>query len=161
MKKLTILTLALAASLLLSGLAFAGNMDMSHGDMNHGEMKGGDMKGEGAMAPMEAMKSMESNLEMMKADVAAMKDPAKREAAMGSMNKHMMGMHHGMSAMESHAQSSGDAGMQKGMKELNMGMMETMKGMGMMKKDADAAMPMMNGGLDKMESTLDRMKGMM
>ena len=151
MKKIATLALALAATLLLSGLAFAGNMNMNHGDM----------KSDGTMAPMEAMKTMEDNLQMMKGDVAAMKDETKRDDAMAAMGKHMMAMHHGMSAMEAHAKASGDAAMQQSMDELNMGMMDTMRGMGMMKKDMGAAMPMMNGGLDKMQTTMDHMQGMM
>ncbi|OIQ51402.1 hypothetical protein BerOc1_03355 [Pseudodesulfovibrio hydrargyri] len=153
MKKTTTLAVALALTLLFSGLSFA--MDMNHGDMNHGDMKAGDMS-----AP-ESMKAMQGNLDMMKMDVAAMKDPAARQEAMKAMNGHMADMHHGMAGMEAHAKKSGDHKMEASMKQMNKDMMTTMKGMGMMKKDADKGMSMMNEGLDKMEKTMMQMKGMM
>jgi hypothetical protein len=148
MKKTTTLAVALALTLLFSGLSFAM-------DMNHADMKAGDM------APHESMKVMEQNLQMMKKDVAAMKDPAQRQAAMKAMNGHMTDMHHGMAAMEAHAKKSGDQKMEASMKQINKDMMTTMKGMGLMRRDADKAVSMMNQGLDGMEKTMVKMKGMM
>lgn len=148
MKKTTTLAVALAMTLLFSGLAFAM-------DMNHGDMKAGDM------TTHESMQVMRDNLDMMKKDVAAMKDPAQRQAAMKAMNGHMTDMHHGMAGMEAHAKKSGDHKMEASMKQMNKDMMTTMKGMGLMKKDADKGMSMMNEGLDKMEKTMMQMKGMM
>ncbi|AMK10798.1 hypothetical protein [Pseudodesulfovibrio indicus] len=148
MKKVTTATLVLTLTLLVSGLAFA--MDMSHGDMKAGDM-----------TPAQSMKVMEENLQMMKMDVEAMKDPAGREAAMKAMDKHMTDMHHGMAGMEAHAKKQGDAGMQAHMSEMNKEMMTTMKGMGVMKKDADKGMSMMMEGINQMEQTMSKMKGMM
>jgi hypothetical protein len=148
MKKTTTLAVVLAMTLLFSGLAFAM-------DMNHGDMKAGDM------TTHESMQVMRDNLDMMKKDVAAMKDPAQRQAAMKAMNGHMTDMHHGMAGMEAHAKKSGDHKMEASMKQMNKDMMTTMKGMGLMKKDADKGMSMMNEGLDKMEKTMMQMKGMM
>lgn len=149
MKKLTTITMVFALTLLVSGFAFAMK------DMDHGDMKAGDM------SVHESMKVMEDNLHMMKKDVETMKDPAKRKAAMGSMNKHMTDMHHGMAGVEHHAKQNNDKHMQASMKQLNKEMMTTMKGMGVMKKDADKGIKMMNDGIHKMEKTIEKMKGKM
>jgi len=153
MKKFAPLALAFALTLLCSGLALA--MDMNHGDMNHGEMKAD------GMTAHESMEAMEMNLKMMQKDVDAMRDPAARAEAMKSMDRHMTDMHHGMAGMEGHAEKSGNADMAASMKRLNKEMMGTMKGMGLMRKDADKGLSMMRGGLDKMEKTVMKMKGMM
>ncbi len=149
MKKLTAITTALALTLLVSGFAFAMQ------GMDHGNMKAGDM------SVHDGMQVVETNLNMMKTDVETMKDPAQRQAAMSAMNKHMTDMHHGMAAMEGHAKKNHDTGMEASMKQLNKEMMITMKGMGMMKKDPDAAIRMMEEGNMKMEKTLMQMKGKM
>jgi hypothetical protein len=51
--------------------------------------------------------------------------------------------------------------MEASMKQINKDMMTTMKGMGLMRRDADKAVSMMNQGLDGMEKTMVKMKGMM
>jgi hypothetical protein len=158
MKKITTFAVALALTLMLSGLSFA--MDMNHGDMKAGDMNHGDMK-TGEMSGHQSMQAMQENLDMMKKDVAAMKDPAARQEAMKAMNGHMTDMHHGMAGMEAHAKKSGDHKMEASMKQMNKDMMTTMKGMGMMKKDPEKGMSMMNEGLDKMEKSMMQMKGMM
>ena len=149
MKKFTTITMTLALTLLVSGLAFAMQ------GMNHGNMKADNM------SIHESMKVMEDNLAQMKADVETMKDPAKRKAAMGEMNTHMTGMHHGMTGVETHAKKNQDKGMEASMKQLNKEMMITMKGMGVSKKDADKGIPMMMDGIMKMEKTIEKMKGEM
>ena len=90
-----------------------------------------------------------------------MKDAAKRKEAMGSMDKHMTDMHHGMMAVEKHAKDSGNKGMQDSMKQINKDMMMVMKAMGKMKKDPDAAISMMQNGNMKMEKILKKMKSKM
>lgn len=149
MKKFSTIAIALAMTLLVSGFAFATK------DMDHSKMKAEDM------SMHDSMQVIEDNLNMMKMDVEKMKDPANRKAAMGTMNKHMTDMHHGMTAIESHAKKNHDKDMQATMKQMNKEMMITMKGMGMMKKDPDAAIKMMEEGNAKMEKTLNKMKGMM
>ena len=149
MKKFSTIAIALAMTLLVSGFAFAMK------DMDHSDMKASDK----AMTMHESMKVMEDNLNMMKMDVEMMKDPAKRKAAMGSMDKHMTAMHHGMGAVEGHAKKNHDKKMEASMKQMNKEMMITMKGMGKMKKDPDAAIAMMQNGNMKMEKTLKKMKG--
>ncbi len=149
MKKFSTIAIALAMTLLVSGFAFAMK------DMDHSDMKANDK----AMTMHESMKVMEDNLNMMKMDVETMKDPAKRKAAMGSMDKHMTAMHHGMVAVEGHAKKNHDKEMEASMKQMNKEMMITMKGMGKMKKDPDAAIAMMQNGNMKMEKTLKKMKG--
>lgn len=149
MKKLTTITMAFALTLLVSSFAFAMK------GMDHGNMKAGDM------SVHESMKVMEDNLHMMKMDVETMKDPAKRKAAMGSMNKHMTDMHHGMTGVEAHAKKNHDKHMEGSMKQLNKEMMITMKGMGVAKKDADKGITMMMDGIKKMEKTIEKMKAMM
>ena len=149
MKKLTTITMALALTVLMSSFAFAMK------GMDHGNMKAGDMN------IHESMKVMEDNLHMMKMDVETMKDPAKRKAAMGSMNKHMTDMHHGMAGVEAHAKKNHDKHMETSMKQINKDMMTTMKGMGVAKKNADKGIPMMMDGIRKMEKTIEKMKGMM
>ncbi|QJB58455.1 hypothetical protein [Pseudodesulfovibrio sp. zrk46] len=148
MKKLTSITMAFALTLLVSSFAFAMQ------GMDHGNMKAGDM------SVHESMKVMEDNLALMKADVETMKDPAKRKAAMGAMNKHMNDMHHGMAGVEAHAKKNHDKHMEASMKQLNKEMMITMKGMGVTKKDADKGIPMMMDGIHKMENTIQKMKSM-
>lgn len=148
MKKCTTITMALALTLLMSGLALA-MQDHGH---DHGHMKAGDM------GLHESMKVMEDNLHMMKKDVEAMKDPANRKAAMGSMDKHMTDMHHGMAGVEHHAKANHDKHMEASMKQLNKEMMTTMKGMGVMKKDAGKGIKMMMDGINKMEKTIGMMK---
>jgi hypothetical protein len=148
MKKIALFSLTLAMALFVSGFAVAGMNHEGMGGAAHGSMH-------------DNMQVMHENLQLMKQDVQKMKDPAAREAAMQSMNKHMMSMHHGMSGVEKQVKESGNAAMQKSMKKMNMDMMTTMKGMGMMKKDADAAIPMMMDSLEKMESTMNTMQGMM
>jgi hypothetical protein len=149
MKKLTAITTALALTLLVSGFAFAMQ------GMDHGNMKAGDM------SLHDGMQVVETNLNMIKTDVETMKDPAQRQAAMSAMNKHMTDMHHGMAAMEGHAKKNHDKEMEASMKQMNKEMMITMTGMGMMKKDPDAAIRMMEEGNMKMENTLMQMKGKM
>jgi hypothetical protein len=146
MKKLTAITTALALTLLVSGFAFAMQ------GMDHGNMKAKDM------SVHDGMQVVEKNLNMMKADVETMKDPAQRQEAMSAMNKHMTDMHHGMAAMEGHAKKNHDTEMEASMKQMNKEMMITMKGMGMMKKDPDAAIKMMEEGNMKMEKTLMTIK---
>lgn len=148
MKKMTTVTLTLALTLLVSGLAFA--MDMDHGDMKAGDM-----------SVHESMKVMEDNLALMKKDVDTMKDASQRKAAMGAMKKHMTDMHHGMAGVEAHTKMNHDAKMEASMKQLNKEMMITMKGMGLTKKDADKGIPMMMDGINKMEQTVKKMKSMM
>lgn len=169
MKKPTLFALALTLTLSMAGFASAGTMsnsNMDHGNMNHGSMENGSMDHgnmdmQGAGNAHKGMMQMETNLELMKKDVEAMKSPAGRDAAMKAMNKHMMDMHMGMKSVKDHAHSSGNTGMQKSMKRLDKDMMTTMKGMGLMKKDPDQAVPMMMEGLEGMESTVDSMKGQM
>jgi hypothetical protein len=146
MKRLTTITMALALTLLVSGLAFAMQ------GMDHGDTKAA------GMSVHDGMRIVEDNLNMMKADVETMKDPARRQEAMSAMNKHMTDMHHGMAAMEGHAKKNHDTGMEASMKQMNKEMMITMKGMGMMKKDPDAAIRMMEEGNMKMEKTLMTIK---
>ncbi len=149
MKKLTTITMALALTLLMTGFAFAMQ------GMDHGNMKAGDM------SVHDSMQVIEKNLNMMKMDVETMKDPAKRMDAMKTMNGHMTDMHHGMAGVEAHAKKNHDAAMEADMKQMNKDMMMTMKGMGMMKKDPDAAIKMMEDGNMKMEQTLNKLKGNM
>jgi hypothetical protein len=149
MKKLTTITLALALTLLVSGLALAMQ------DMDHGDMKAGDMN------MHDSMKVVEDNLALMKKDVNAMKDEGRRKAAMEAMNKHMTEMHHGMAGVEAHAKKNHDAKMEALMKQLNKDMMITMKGMGVTKKNADKGIPMMMDGINRMEKTTAKMKGAM
>lgn len=148
MKKLTTITMALALTVLMSNFAFAMK------DMDHGTMTAGDMN------VHQSLKVMEDNLHMMKMDVETMKDPAKRKDAMGSMNKHMTDMHHGMAGVEAHAKKNHDKHMEASMKQINKDMMTTMKGMGVAKKNADKGIPMMMDGIHKMEKTIEKMKGM-
>ncbi|MGE4423071.1 MAG: hypothetical protein AB7D39_12300 [Pseudodesulfovibrio sp.] len=148
MKKTTTIALAFALTLLLSGLAFAM-------DMNHADMKAGDM------TMQESMKVMKENLQLMHKDVAAMKAPAGRAEAMKAMDTHMTDMHHGMAGMETNAKKSGNQKMEASMKQMNKDMMTTMKGMGVMKKDADKGMELMMDGINKMEKTMSTMQGMM
>lgn len=148
MKKMTTITLTLALTLLVSGLAFA--MDMDHGDMKAGDM-----------SVHQSMKVMDENLQMMKKDVEAMKAPAQRKAAMSDMKKHMTDMHHGMAGVEAHAKKNHDTGMEASLKQLNKEMMITMKGMGVFKKNPDQGIPMMMEGIEKMEKTVGKMKSNM
>ncbi|QGY41449.1 hypothetical protein GM415_15435 [Pseudodesulfovibrio cashew] len=148
MKKLTTLTMALALTLLVSGFAFAMQ------GMDHSAMKAGDM------SMQDSMKVINDNIAMMKADVETMKDAGQRKAAMGAMNKHMTNMHHGMAGVEAHAKANHDTMMEDSMKQLNKDMMVTMKGMGMMKKDADKGISMMEEGIAKMEKAMHSVKGM-
>jgi|GEM_PF-3520510 hypothetical protein len=179
MKKLTLFALALTLTLSMAGFASAKGMGhgndnggMNHGSMNSGSMDHsnmssdsgmdhGNMNMEGAANAHKGMMQMETNLELMKKDVEAMKSAAGRDAAMKAMNKHMMDMHMGMKSVKDHAHSTGNTGMQKSMKRLDKDMMTTMKGMGLMKKNPDQAVPMMMEGLEGMESTVDSMKGQM
>lgn len=149
MKRLTTITLTLALTLLVSGLAFAMQ------DMDHGDMKAGDM------SVHESMKVMEDNLALMKQDVETMKDETQRKAAMGAMNKHMTDMHHGMEGVKADAKKNHNAKMEAFLKQLDKEMMITMKGMGVTKKDADKGIPMMMDGINKMEKTMEKMKGAM
>lgn len=149
MKKMTTITLTLAMAMLISSFAFAMQ------GMDHGDMKAGDM------SVHESMKVMEDNLALMKQDVNTMKDASQRKAAMGAMKKHMTDMHHGMAGVEAHAKMNHNAKMEASMKQLNKDMMITMKGMGVMKKDADKGIPMMMEGIEKMEATVAKMKGAM
>ena len=149
MKKLTTITLALALTLLVSGMALA-MQGMDHGSMNAGDMN-----------VHESMKAMEDNLALMKQDVQTMKDEGQRKAAMDAMNKHMTDMHHGMAGVEAHAKKNNDAKLEALMKQLNKEMMITMKGMGVAKKDAAQGIPMMLDGIGKMEKTTAQMKGAM
>lgn len=149
MKKFTTITTALALTMLLSTVAFAMQ------GMDHGKMKNGDM------SMHESMMVMEKNLQMMKKDVAAMKNADQRQDAMKSMNKHMTDMHHGMAGAEAHAKKNHDMAMESSMKKMNKHMMTTMKGMGLAKKNVDEGMPMMMEGLNNMEKVLESMKGSM
>jgi hypothetical protein len=158
MKPITTLTLALALTLALGAPALAASTD--HGGMNHGSMDHNAMQAEGPAPSMhDGMKAMEHNLHLMKQDVAAMHDPAARDAAMKAMNGHMTDMHHGMAAVEGQAKASGDGTAQAAMKQMNKDMMTTMKGMGLMKQNPDAAIPMMQDGIRKMEHTMGQLKG--
>ncbi|EGB15141.1 hypothetical protein DND132_1935 [Pseudodesulfovibrio mercurii] len=149
MKKLTTLTLTLALTLLVSGMAFAMQ------GMDHGDMKAGDM------TVQQSIKVMEDNLALMKQDVETMKDETRRDAAMGAMNTHMTDMHHGMAGVEAHAKMSQNSKMDALLKQLDKEMMITMKGMGVAKKDADKGIPMMMDGINKMEKTTAKMKSAM
>jgi hypothetical protein len=163
MKKLATLTIACALTLLMAGFAAAASMDHgSHGDhdtaastMDHGATPTMD-HGAPSAAPSaeEAMQAMQHNLELMKQDVAAMRDPAGRDKAMADMNGHMTDMHHAMAAMDGHAKHNGDTAMQASMKQLNKDMMTVMKGMGAYKKSPEAGIPMMEDGLNRMDSTM-------
>lgn len=146
---MTSISLALALTLLVSSFAFAMK------GMDHGDMKAGDMTAH------ESMKVIEDNLAMMKQDVETMKDESQRKAAMGAMNKHMTDMHHGMAGVEADAKKNHNGKMEAFLKQLNKEMMITMKGMGVTKKDADKGIPMMMDGINKMEKTVEKMKGAM
>ncbi|WP_243545646.1 hypothetical protein [Pseudodesulfovibrio tunisiensis] len=159
MKKITTVFLTLALVAMTAVPAFA-DSHMNHGS-NHGEMSHGTMEKQGAASMHDGMKTMEDNLHMMQMDVDQMKAPEARKAAMASMDTHMADMHHGMMTVEEHASQSGNKDMQKAMKQMNKDMMTTMKGMGMMKKNPDAAIPMMTEGIEKMQKTLTHMKSMM
>lgn len=168
MKKIVMMSAVALLTLCLSGFALAASHaegmnhgTTDHGTMNHGTMDQGAMGHGAGMSMEDGMKGMEHNLMLMKQDVAAMQDEAGRAAAMKAMKKHMNDMHTAMMPVKKHAEDSGNSHMQQSMKQIDMDMMTTMKGMGMMKKDPAKAMPMMNEGIDKMLQTMTKMKGMM
>lgn len=156
MKRLATLTLVCALTLLTAGLAAAAST-MDHGNHGtHGAASSTMDHGTPAAAPSaeEAMQAMQHNLELMKQDVAAMRDPAGRDKAMADMDGHMNDMHHAMAAMDGHAKHNGDTAMQAAMKQLNKDMMAVMKGMGAYKKSPEAGIPMMEDGLNRMDATM-------
>jgi len=158
MKKLTILAVAAALTLLVSGLAVAAS-GMDHGSHGHAEGHGQSTSAPGSMES--GMKTMADNLALMKQDVEKMKDPATRDQAMEAMNTHMTDMHHGMAAVEAHAGHGGDTAMQDAMKQFNSEMMDVMKAMGMSKRNPDQGIPMLEQGLGRLEKTMTMMQGMM
>jgi len=149
MKKLTTITMALALTLLVSGMALAMQ------GMDHGSMHAGDM------SLHESMKVTEDNLALMKQDVERMKDDGQRKDAMDAMNQHMTAMHHGMAGVKADAQKNHNGKMEALLQQLDKEMMTTMKGMGVTKQDPDKGIPMMMDGINKMGKTVEQMKGAM
>ncbi|WP_415717483.1 hypothetical protein [Maridesulfovibrio sp.] len=149
MKKILNISVVMAFILVMSSAAFA--MDMNHSGHGKGEMKGSMHDG---------IAMMEKGLAHMKHGAKLMHDPATMKEGMGLMNKEMMPMHNGMKMIEKGAEGGNHHSMVKGsMGHANKGMMEMMKGMGLVKKGDDKGFQMMDNGLEKMEKSLEEVKG--
>lgn len=164
MKKIMNISAIMAFILVMSTAAFAMNMGNSgHSGHGNGEMQG-SMHGEngGMQGSMhDGISMMERGLAHMKHGAELMHDPATMKEGMGLMNKEMMPMHNGMKMIEKGAEGGNHHSMVKGsMGHANKGMMELMKGMGLVKKGDSKGFQMMDSGLEKMEKSLEEVKGM-
>ncbi len=147
MKKIALLTLTCALAFAPLAIAQAAS------DMDHSQMQGTT-----DTSPSQAMEAITVNLERMHQDLQDMRDPGQRSTAFGTLNKHMMAMHHGMQAVEQHAEKTDNTAVQQLMDRLNKEMMVTMKHMGQLKSDPDTAIGKVEQGLLTMEKTVNAMK---
>ncbi|SMF35131.1 hypothetical protein [Desulfovibrio gilichinskyi] len=153
MKKILNITMLVAFIVAMSTVAFAMDMNMDHSAMQGNDKVTGSMH-EGIMI-------MEKGLEDMKSGAGMMKDSATMKEGMAMMSKKMMPMHNGMKMIEKAAEGTPHMSMiENSMSNANKGMIEMMKGMGMMKKGSADGMTMINGGLQTMEKSLEEVKAM-
>ena len=125
---------------------------MTHGKSGHDGMTH-DMVSSG-----DGMDQTRHFLMRMKGDVRKMETGGVSKTAMKEMNRNMMSMHGGMDALSRSVRESGDLKAKRSVKVLDQGMMSTMKGMGMVRKDPDKGVGLMKEGIAEMERALDQLR---
>jgi hypothetical protein len=143
MNKVTPLILTFTLTLMVGSLTYA--------------MDDGNIRPE-YMAMRQDVLAMDNSMRRMKETVKALRDPLRCREALKDLDRHMTNMRTHMRKVEGYAELSGDMTMSNSLNNLDRAMTETMQGMWQCLRDKDKAIPMVQDGIDRMQSALDEIR---